>query len=98
VLAHTALAPGNLPGKFFEYLASGIPIIAIGPVDGDAAEVLEKSKAGEIFSRENNLAMVAMLSRHYNLWKSGGSVSTTDASLYTREKLTDKLIGILESL
>lgn len=98
VLAHTALAPGNLPGKFFEYLASGIPIIAIGPVDGDAAEVLEKSKAGEIFSRENDVAMVEMLSRHYNLWKSGGSVSTTDASLFTREKLTDKLIGILESL
>ena len=38
VLAHTALAPGNLPGKFFEYLASGIPIMAVGPVEGDAAE------------------------------------------------------------
>jgi len=98
VLAHTALAPGNLPGKFFEYLASGIPIIAIGPVDGDAADVLVKSKAGEIFSRENDVAMMEMLSRHYDLWKSGRFVATTDASMFTREKLTDKLIGILDSL
>jgi len=33
VLAHTSIAPGNLPGKFFEYLASGNPILGIGPVD-----------------------------------------------------------------
>jgi len=48
VLAHTAIAPGNLPGKFFEYLASGKPILGIGPVNGDAAEILNQTKAGVI--------------------------------------------------
>ena len=98
VLAHTALAPGNLPGKFFEYLASGIPIVAIGPVNGDAADVLKKSNAGEIFERGNESAMMDMLRRHYDLWKSGTFASTTDASMFTRKKLTDQLIEILESL
>ncbi len=98
VLAHTAIAPGNLPGKLFEYLASGIPIVAVGPVDGDAGDVIRKSKAGEIFSRDDEAAMVDMIRRHYELWKSGSSVSTTDPSLFTRKKLTDQLIGILESL
>jgi len=98
VLAHTAIAPGNLPGKFFEYLASGVPIVAVGPVDGDAADVLIKSKAGDIFSREDGAGMKEMLRRHYGLWKSGQMISTTDASLFTRRKLTDQLISILESL
>jgi len=98
VLAHTALAPGNLPGKLFEYLASGIPIVAVGPVEGDAADVIGKSKAGEIFERGDEAAMMAMLRKHYKLWTEGRLVSTTDASPFTRKKLTDRLIGILESL
>jgi glycosyltransferase involved in cell wall biosynthesis len=98
VLAHTALAPGNLPGKLFEYLASGIPIFAIGPVEGDAADVIGKSKAGEIFERNDEAAMIAMLRKQYDLWKEGRVVSTTGASPFTRKKLTDQLIGILESL
>ncbi|MEI9920257.1 MAG: glycosyltransferase family 4 protein [Bacteroidota bacterium] len=98
VLAHTALAPGNLPGKLFEYLASGIPIVAIGPVVGDAADVIHQSKAGEIFERNDEVAMMAMLRKHYDLWRSGSVVSTTDATPFTRKKLTEQLIGILESL
>lgn len=98
VLAHTAIAPGNLPGKFFEYLASGIPIIATGPVDGDAGDVIRRSNAGEIFAREDETAMVEMVRKHYELWKAGVQVSTTDASLFTRKNLTDQLIRILETL
>lgn len=98
VLAHTAIAPGNLPGKLFEYLASGIPVVAVGPVEGDAADVLKQSNAGEIFSRDSEDEMVAALRRHYDVWKSGGSVSNSDASVFTRKRLTEKLIGILESL
>jgi glycosyltransferase involved in cell wall biosynthesis len=98
VLAHTALAPGNLPGKLFEYLASGIPIVGIGPVQGDAADVIGKAKAGQIFERSDEAEMIAMLRNHYELWKEGKVVSTTDATPFTRKKLTDQLIGILESL
>jgi glycosyltransferase involved in cell wall biosynthesis len=98
VLAHTALAPGNLPGKLFEYLASGIPILAVGPVDGDAADVIHKAKAGEIFERNDETAMVNMLRRQYDLWKSGNIGSTTDATPFTRKKLTDQLIGLITSL
>jgi glycosyltransferase involved in cell wall biosynthesis len=98
VLAHTALAPGNLPGKLFEYLASGIPIVGIGPVDGDAADVIGKSRAGAIFERDHEAAMIDMLRKYYDLWKEGRMDSQTDATPFTRKKLTDKLIGILESL
>lgn len=37
---------GILTGKVFEYLASQKPILLIGPSDGDAAELLERSGVG----------------------------------------------------
>ena len=95
------LQPGttvSIPGKLFEYLASGIPIVGIGPVNGDAADVIVKSKAGEIFDRNDEAAMMAMIRKHYELWNEGKVVSTTDATPFTRKKLTDQLIGILERL
>jgi len=38
-----------LTGKLFEYLASGRPIICLGPVDGDAGAILRETGHGEVF-------------------------------------------------
>jgi hypothetical protein len=95
VLAHTAIAPGNLPGKFFEYLASGNPILAIGPVDGDAAEVLKQTGAGEIFGRGDVLGIKSTLQLFYDQWKKGTAASQKNISLYSRKYLTEQLIRIL---
>jgi glycosyltransferase involved in cell wall biosynthesis len=35
-----------LTGKLFEYVASGKPILCLGPSDGDAAEIINKCRAG----------------------------------------------------
>ncbi|MGB4975021.1 MAG: glycosyltransferase family 4 protein, partial [Cyclobacteriaceae bacterium] len=69
VLAHTAIAPGNLPGKFFEYLASGNPILAIGPVGGDAAGVLKETNAGVIHERDNEEGIKSSLQTFYSKWE-----------------------------
>ena len=98
VLAYTAIAPGNLPGKFFEYLASGNPILAIGPVEGDAAAVLLKTKAGEIFERSDKLAIQKSIAQFFNNWKEGRTIGDRDVSAYTREKLTQQLTRLLEEL
>ncbi len=39
-------AAGILTGKLFEYLAARRPIIGIGPIDGEAAEILRQTGAG----------------------------------------------------
>jgi glycosyltransferase involved in cell wall biosynthesis len=39
-----------ITGKIFEYLASRRPILCIGPVDGDAADIIKKCKAGKTFA------------------------------------------------
>jgi len=42
-----------LPGKLFEYVRSGPPILGIGPADGDAASILRQTGAGEMFDPQN---------------------------------------------
>jgi len=39
-----------ITGKIFEYLASGKPVLCLGPVDGDAADIIKICKAGKTFS------------------------------------------------
>ena len=96
VLAHTAIAPGNLPGKFFEYVASRKPILAIGPVDGDAANILHQSKTGAIKEHTDHEGIKTELFGYYELWKSGDSIVTGEIEMFTRKKLTESLIKLLE--
>ena len=46
-----------LTGKFFEYLASGKPILAFGPTDGNLADELKETGSGNIceFEDENGI-------------------------------------------
>ena len=98
VLAHTSIAPGNLPGKFFEYLASGKPILGIGPVHGDAAQVLQQTHAGVIKDRNDKEGIKSELIRYYQAWRDRGNTQSENIQLYSRYNLTVKLISILESL
>ncbi|MCU0441751.1 MAG: glycosyltransferase family 4 protein [Bacteroidia bacterium] len=40
---------GILTGKLFEYMASGVPIAAIGPLHGNAASIINQTRAGKMF-------------------------------------------------
>jgi glycosyltransferase involved in cell wall biosynthesis len=96
ILAHTALAEGNLPGKFFEYLASGTPILTCGPVHGDAGAILRETTAGEIFERTDIPGMAEAIARLYRQWKHGGTTEARNTLRYTRANLTRQLIALLE--
>lgn len=98
VLAHTVIAPGNLPGKFFEYLASGKPILGIGPVAGDAAEIVQQTHAGVIKDRSDVEGIKSELVKYYHEWRTGGGNGTGSIQLYSRRHLTEKLISVLESM
>ena len=43
---NTPNAKGILTGKIFEYMASGRPILCIGPEDGDSARILSETQTG----------------------------------------------------
>ena len=48
---------GIIPGKMYEYLGALRPIICIGDIDGDAAEIIYETQTGSVvgFSDKNKL-------------------------------------------
>ncbi len=95
ILAHTVLAPGNLPGKFFEYLASGNFIFGIGPAAGDAATILRETGAGEIIERGDVSAIRALLAQRIDRWNHPAPEANRDVSAFSRKNLAGQLASIL---
>ena len=58
-------AKGLLTGKIFEYLASGRPILCIGPEDGDAANILNETNSGVTVDFDNKEKMKSVI---LDLW------------------------------
>lgn len=59
-----------IPGKLFEYLRLGRPILALVPKDGDAAKVIEEAKAGFVLSHEWE-KMQEQLKAIFDQWREG---------------------------
>jgi hypothetical protein len=49
-----ATEPRHVPGKLFEYLRAGKPIIAFGDENAEVREILKKSNAGMMFGYHNS--------------------------------------------
>jgi hypothetical protein len=90
-------AEGFMPGKLFEYLATGLQILGVGPVNGDAACLLKESKAGEMFSAENIDGLKRMLLNHFNAWREESQpiVNVHNEKQYSRKSITGDLAKLL---
>jgi glycosyltransferase involved in cell wall biosynthesis len=55
-----------ITGKIFEYLASGKPILCLGPVDGDAADIINKCNAGKTFVYYDTVKISEFVTRSEN--------------------------------
>ena len=64
LLPEVESAKGHIPGKLFDYLGAGNPILGLGPVDGDAAGIIRDAQAGEVFSYGNTAGIVDFIKSH----------------------------------
>ena len=96
ILAHTALAPGNLPGKFFEYLASGNFIMGVGPARGDAAAILNQTQSGRMVEREDTAGIKALIRERLGAWERGEPAPGREVSAFSRRNLTGRLAALLK--
>src|SRR5688500_16777372 len=64
-------AEGYMPGKLFEYLATGLPVIGTGPTDGDAARLLSAAGAGEMIDGENGERITLKVLEYFSAWSRG---------------------------
>jgi hypothetical protein len=88
---------GILTGKLYEYLASRRPILAIGPEDGDAAQLLAETKAGQIVGFENKEKMKAIVRDLYQRYLENGLPDNTNAEVeqYSREALAGEYVRLI---
>ena len=66
-----ANADGILTGKLYEYLASGRPVLALGPPDGDAARLLRDVGGGRLVQWDDRAAVEGTLAGAYAAWERG---------------------------
>ena len=90
---------GIIPGKLFEYLATGKQIISFGPKDADVETILDKTKAGKHFDYSENLEISDFILSLYKDWKSGKSIhNSANINEFSRKELTQKLAHLLTDL
>jgi glycosyltransferase involved in cell wall biosynthesis len=85
---------GILTGKFFEYLASQKPVLAIGPTDGDLAKIVQDTNCGKLFDYADVDGMLQFVEEKLNapfLPSENESVNQ-----YSRRELTRKIAQTFE--
>ena len=99
IINNTPNAKMILTGKFFEYLAAQRPILCIGPPDGDAAKILEKTHAGLLSGHDDIAEIEKHLLTYYNLFKKGDlTIESSEIENYSRKELTRQLAGLLDRM
>lgn len=87
---------GIIPGKIFEYLATGKQIISFGPSEADVSKILDETKAGKHFSYEDSETIKQFILEKFELWKNGNLVENTqNIEQFSRRNLTKQLSEIL---
>lgn len=87
---------GIIPGKIFEYLASGKQILSFGPDQADVSKILDETQAGKHFSYSDSETVKKFILEKFDLWKNGQlSENTQHIEQFSRKNLTKQLSEIL---
>jgi glycosyltransferase involved in cell wall biosynthesis len=89
---------GFLPGKLFEYFATGLPILGVGPVDGDAGILLRETACGIMVDSNDSAGIKKALRSAYSGWvtKTQPYVNVGGVSRFSRQKITGQLVDIMQ--
>ncbi len=89
---------GILTGKFFEYLASGKRVLALGRKGSEIDRILQDTQAGVLHDPLDADGIKATLLAYYEDYKSGVSLRATGIEQYSRRNLTQSLAKILDAI
>jgi len=93
---NTKNAKGILTGKFFEYMIANVPVLAIGPEDGDLAKIMNETQVGLISNFDDENKLEKNILKLFNNEK----INRNDMAIasYSRKNLTKQLAEILNNL
>lgn len=89
-----------LPGKLFEYLASGHKILGIGQPDGAMASILDETGRGKTFWWEDEDGIRSFIDNEWSLFLEGRSLSATleDIAKYSRKGLSKAMADLFNEI
>jgi len=88
-----------IPGKLYEYLGSGRPLLAIGPKDSDSAKVIELTKGGVVHEYDDVEGLKNRILEYFELYKAGNLNGNAEGTQqFTRRHLAREYARVMDSL
>jgi len=99
LLNDTPNVQGIIPGKLFEYLASGRPVLCIGPTGGDAARIVAETGAGITVDFGDTAGLDRAMTTFYRQYRAGGNLhAAAGITGYSRKELAGRMARLLNDL
>ena len=99
VINNSPNAKTIIPGKLYEYLGSGRPLLAIGPRDSDSAKVIEMTKGGVVHEHDDVAGLTNRILDYFNLYQQGKLNGNAEGiQRFTRKHLAADFAKVLTSL
>ncbi len=97
---NTPNAKGILTGKIFEYMASGRPILCIGPEDGDSARILNETQTGITVDFNDKEKMKSVILDYISKFQENQLITERKEAVekYSRRNLTKEFVKILNGI
>lgn len=89
-----------IPGKLFEYMSSGRPILAIGPKGADVEKLIQETESGDFFTYDQYLELKGQIWEYFEAYQVGQLKNRISAKIdkYSRRSLTNRLADLIKSL
>lgn len=85
-----------IPGKLFEYMITGRPIIAIGPRGSDFADIIKDTNTGVFFDYDEKDRLKTVILDYFNKFLERKlEVFPVGLQQYSRRNLTERLAGLI---
>lgn len=89
-------AKGIITGKIFEYLTAKRPILAIAPINGDLAEIINETNSGIVIDFGDKVALKNAILELYAKFKLGNlTVESKNIEQFHRKELTRKVSELI---
>ncbi|MFU8843786.1 MAG: glycosyltransferase family 4 protein [Bacteroidales bacterium] len=99
IINNTPNASLITPGKMYEYLQAGRPILSIGPHGGDTAHIIAETKSGQHIGFSDTSEIKNTLLEYYRQYKQGTlQVHPENIERFSSRSLTGKMAAELDAM
>ncbi|AMC12116.1 glycosyl transferase family 1 [Lutibacter profundi] len=99
VVNNVSSAKAIITGKVFEYLMAKRPILAIAPINGDLAEIINRTNSGFVIDfYDKDLLKKTILNLYLKFKQNNLEINSKNIDKFHRKKLTEKVSKIIYSI